>query len=161
MEEKQLTESQERYNKVEDLLDEVVKKYYESGCACAHPRFIQIAGIDCVRYEQAFVCWETELMIGRVSEHFSKTQIEPNHESYQEIWTCNHCESTFLLSWSDFSAAIDRRVLSRKEIKIPYTGKSALHPIPLFAGLYGHGYPPKTEICSVDYESIRTYLLEL
>ena len=161
MDENLLTENQERYNMASDLVDEVVEKYYQSGCACSHPRFIQLAGIDCVRYSQAFVCWETELIIGGVSEHFSKAQIEPENENYQEIWTCNHCSSTFLLSWSDFSAAIDRRVLSPREIKMPYTGKNVLSPIPLYAGLYGHGYPPKTEICRVDYDSLKTYLLEL
>ncbi len=160
MEEKVLSEGQERYLRVEKLVDEALDKYYKNGCACGHPRFLQIAGIDCSDYSKAFVCWETELMIGRVSDYYSKVQIEPKGESYQEQWTCNHCASTFLLSWSDFSAVIDRRVLKPVKIKIPHIGKEALFPIPLHAGLYGHGYPERTEICSVDYNSLSKYLLE-
>jgi hypothetical protein len=160
MEEKALNEGQEGYLRVEKLIDEVLEKYYSSGCACRYPRFLQIAGIDCSEYGLAFVCWETELMIGRVSEHFSATPVEPKGENYQEQWTCNYCDSTFMLSWSDFSAVIDRRVLKPIDIKLKSSGKDALFPIPLHAGLYGHGYPERTKICSVDFNTLRQYLLE-
>ena len=152
--------SQESYLQVEKLIDEVIEMYYKDGCACEHPRFLQMVSIDCVDYKQAFVCWETELMIGRASESFSIKKMEPTKSEYLEKWTCNHCGSEYVLSWSEFSVAVDRKVLKAKSLKKPFSGKEALIPIPLHAGLYGHGYPSQSEIRGVDYQTLRNYLLE-
>ena len=76
MDEKVYKESQERYLLAEKLIDEVVEMYYKDSCACSHATFVQLAGIDCVDYQQAFVCWETELIIGRVQDHYSIKELE-------------------------------------------------------------------------------------
>jgi hypothetical protein len=160
MDKETIEKSQERYLKVESLIDEVIKMYYKDGCACEYPRFIQIAGIDCVDYNQAFVCWETELMISRVDKHFSVKKIEPTESDYREEWTCKHCKSKFILYWSEFSPVVDRRVLKPISINIEPSGGEARLPIPLHAGLYGHGYPSRSEIVSVEIDLLRKYLLE-
>ncbi|MCW5518298.1 hypothetical protein J1N09_00510 [Aureitalea sp. L0-47] len=160
MDKETIEKRQERYLQVEKLIDEVVEMYYKDGCACQHPRFIQIAGIDCVDYNTAFVSWETELMIGRVGNQFSVKKLEPTESEYLEEWCCDHCGSVFQLSWSEFSPIVDRRVLKPIKMNIEPIGKEAQLPIPLHAGLYGHGYPSRSEISGVDLDSLSKYLLE-
>ena len=150
-----------RYNRTSQLLEEVAEKYYQGGsCACQHPRFIQIVGINCVAFGKSFKAWETTLLISKVKKNFEIKTLENGIENSNERWTCKICKSEFHFGWSDFSTAVEREVLFPIDIKAKENGKKAEKPIPLYAGLYGHSYPPKKEIESVEFETFEKYITE-
>ncbi len=150
-----------RYNRTSELLEKVAEIYYQGdSCACQHPRFIQIVGINCVDFGKSFKAWETTLLISKVKENFEIETLEKGPENSNEKWTCKKCESEFNFGWSDFSIAVEREVLLPINIKTNENGKKAEKPIPLFAGLYGHSYPSKKEIDSVEFETFEKYIME-
>lgn len=152
---------QYRYNNTSELLNKVIEFYFkENSCACQFPRFLQIVGINCVDYNESFKCWETTLLLNKVREYFKIENLEKGPECSNQKWTCKKCSSIFNFGWSDFSVAVEREVLKPIEIKTTMKGMESKKPIPLYVGLYGHSYPPYTEIESVDFETFKNYILE-
>jgi hypothetical protein len=45
-------------------------------------------------------------------------------------------------------------------LKVKQVGKPALKPVPLYIGLMGHSYPPKSEMKSVDFAEFEKYITE-
>ncbi|PIB27191.1 hypothetical protein BFP78_15800 [Gaetbulibacter sp. 5U11] len=156
-----MEEFQIRYNKVSELLEKTVEGYYQgNSCACQYPRFIQIVGINCTDYGESFKAWETTLLIEKVKKHFEIETLENGPECSNEKWTCKKCKSEFNFGWSDFSIAVEREVLLPIKIKTKEKGEKSTKPIPLYAGLYGHSYPSKEEIDSVEFDTFEKYIME-
>ncbi len=153
---------QKRYNKASELIDKTVKMYYDSdSCACQHPRFIQIVGINCVDFGESFKAWETTLLVNKVKKHFIVETLENGPECSNEKWTCKKCESEFNYGWSDFSIAVEREVLITTNNKVIGKGKEITKPIPLYLGLDGHSFPSEKEIDHVDFEVFKKYIMEI
>jgi uncharacterized delta-60 repeat protein len=113
-----------RYNRTSELLEKVAEKYYQGdSCACQHPRFIQIVGINCVDFRKSFKAWETTLLISKVKKNFEIETLEKGTENSNEKWTCKKCKSEFNFGWSDFSIAVEREVLLPIDIKTNENGK--------------------------------------
>lgn len=151
----------QKYDNVKQLFDRVIAKYYQDACACRYPRFLQIAGIDCLDYKASFMAWETILLIHKIKPNYDKQPLENGNEVFRELWTCKKCQSIFEFGYSDFSAAVSRQYVKPIEIKSASIGKAATQPIPLYIGLYGHVYPPKKDINPVSFEKFEKYMLEL
>lgn len=142
------------------LYQTVFEMYYSSSCQCAFPRFQQIVGIDCAKSGNSFKCFDTELLIGFSKPYFHIDKSELADENVNEKWICKKCGSNYEFGWQDFSIAVEREKLRLTELKVEQIGKPAITPIPLYIGLMGHSYPPKTEIASVDFAEFERYLTE-
>ncbi|MDY3317389.1 hypothetical protein PG630_08730 [Riemerella anatipestifer] len=148
------------YKKIDVLLDNALQKYNSKSCQCAFPRFIQIVSIDCFDYGQSFKSYETEILIKKSRKFFDSEKFENKQECHSEKWNCKKCNSEFELYWSDLSIALDRTTLKPINIKVKSIGKESIVPIPLYKGLYGYSYPPKTEIINVNIDEFENYILE-
>ena len=100
------------------MLEKVAERYYQGdSCACQHPRFTQIVGINCVDFVKSFKAWETTLLISKFKKNFEIETLEKGPENLNEKWTCKKCKSEFNFGWSDFSIAVEREVLLPIDIK--------------------------------------------
>lgn len=152
------------YKEKAEIVTQIYKKaiinYTNKGCFCAFPRFQQIIGIDCTSTHNSFKCFDTEILMGLIKEHFDIENSEQNDECTNKKWTCKNCKSTYEYGWSDFSIHIDRQKLKLVELKTISQGKPTENPIPIFVGLIGHSYPDYSVIKSVDEETFRKYICE-
>lgn len=142
------------------LLDLALEKYNEKYCQCSYPRFIQIVSIDCYDYGESFRSFETEVFIEKSRKYFETAKFESKRDSYAEKWVCRKCNSEFEYYWSDLSIALDRATLKPINIKAKAIGAPPVIPIPLYRGLSGYSYPPKSEIRDVSMEEFEKYILE-
>ena len=149
-----------KHKQVFDLLNTALEKYNAQNCQCAFPRFQQLIGIDCCNGGKSFKCWETEILISSSKKYFEIKQSDLTDENTNEKWICKKCSSTYEYGWSDFSIYIERQKLKLTELKVKSIGKNIEKPIPLFLGLFGHSYPERSEMDSVEFEILKNYILE-
>ena len=142
------------------LYETVFEMYYTYSCQCAFPRYQQIVGIDCANSGNSFKCFDTELLIGFSKPFFHIVKSKLTDENINEKWICKKCGSTYEFGWQDFSIAVEREKLSLTELKVEQVGKPIMKPIPLYIGLMGHSYPPKSEMMSVDLAEFERYITE-
>lgn len=148
--------------KIIDLIEKALENYNQNFCQCRFPRFIQISSINCFDYNSNFKSIETEILIDKSRNFFTTEKVESEGgECYTENWTCKKCGSRFELNWTDLSIYLDRAYLKPIKITSFLIGKNPIKPIPLFRGLVGYNYPPKTEIVNVSFEEFEKYILEL
>jgi hypothetical protein len=152
---------EDAFGKVNTLFSKCFEHYYASGCQCRFPRYHQIAGIDCVDTGDSFSCYETEMLIELSKPYFDIQPGPKGYEGAHQVWTCKTCASTYIYDWEDFSIHVNRGTLKANDVKVPFTGKPAVKPIPLFLGLSGHSFPPQTEMAPASYEDFEAYMLEL
>ncbi|UII25121.1 hypothetical protein LVD15_17650 [Fulvivirga maritima] len=148
------------HKKTSELLVAALERYNQNACQCAYPRFQQLIGIDCTETGDAFHCYDTELLINLSKKYFNIGVSNLNNENANEKWTCKKCQSVYEYGWQDFSIAVERQKLELVELKAKPIGKEASKPIPLYLGLAGHTYPPRTEIDQVSFEEFESYLME-
>ena len=151
---------QQKHIKLVELLKSAFEIYDSKLCQCAYPRFRQIVQIDCSESGNSFKCWETEILIGLSKKNFIVTQSDLKDEVTNEKWECKKCNSIYEFGWSDFSIAVEREKLKLIELKTESIGKETIKPIPLYIGLHGHSYPPKTEMYNAEFSEFGKYILE-
>ena len=151
---------QQKHIKLVELLKSAFEIYDSKLCQCAYPRFRQIVQIDCSESGNSFKCYETEILIGLSKKNFNVTQSDLKDEVTNEKWECKKCNSIYEFGWSDFSIAVEREKLKLIELKTESIGKETIKPIPLYIGLHGHSYPPKTEMYSAEFSQFEKYILE-
>lgn len=149
-----------RYEKAKELLTYSLENYNSVFCQCAYPRFQQIIGIDCTNTGDSYKCLDTDLLIGLSKKYFNIEESALSDECKNEKWVCKKCGSIYEYGWSDFSIYVERQKLKLTDLKIQAKGKSATTPIPLYLGLMGHSYPPKSQLSSVDFEEFKNYMTE-
>lgn len=149
-----------KYEQVKNLFAHILSIYNSEYCQCAFPRFQQIVGIDCSDTGNTFKCYDTDLLISMSKSYFEITNSDRTDEVTNEKWTCKKCGSTYEFGWSDFSIYIERQKLELTNLKTPLVGKTAHKPVPLYLGLIGYSYPPKTEIARVDFLEFEKYMNE-
>lgn len=149
-----------KFPKVKQLFTDVLAFYNEKYCQCAYPRFRQLAGINCSGSDYSFKCFETELLIDLSKVYFDVEKSELNDEVKNEKWICKKCRSAYEYGWSDFSLYVERQKLRLSNFQAKEVGKPVFVPIPLYLGLYGHSYPPMSEMKPVDYEEFEKYISE-
>lgn len=149
-----------RLEQVKNLFTSSLTIYNSESCQCVYPRFQQIIGIDCVSTGDSFKCYETELLIDLAKPYFDIEKSELSDENTNEKWTCKKCGSTYEYGWSDFSISVERQKLKLNTLIVDTKGKPATKPIPLFLGLIGHSYPPRTEVTKVDFADFENYMTE-
>ncbi len=143
------------------IIENLLKDYNINNSQCSYPRFIQIISIDCCDCGHSFKSYETELLIEKSRKYFNIEKTEYENECYAEKWNCKKCGSEYMLLWSDFSVALERTTLKPIKINVKQIGRNVKKPIPLFKGLVGYSFPPKSEIESVNYEKFKRYILEI
>ena len=147
--------------KVKDFFTQILEFYNDQSCQCAYPRFQQIIGIDCTNTGNSFRCNDTELLISLSAKYFNVENSELTDECKNERWICKKCGSAYEYGWSDFSIYVERQKLQLIDLKVQPNGKPVVKPIPLYLGLVGHSYPPKSEVRSVDFTEFRNYMTEI
>lgn len=150
----------DRFEKASAFFTSLLEEYNSSSCQCGFPRYQQIAGIDCASMRQSFKSYDTDLLIGLSKKYFDIGPSALTDECTNEKWVCKKCGSVYEYGWSDFSIHVERQKLKLTELKAAVKGKPALKPIPLFLGLMGHTYPPKSEITGVAFEAFQDYMNE-
>jgi hypothetical protein len=145
---------------VKSLFDSAFRMYQKKGCPCAYPRFRQLASIDCSGTGHSFTCLDTELFIDAARKYFVIGSSDQTDEITNELWTCKTCKSQYEYGWSDFSIHVSRQKLSPVKIYATDIGLPTLKPVPLYLGLFGHSYPPKTELKPVSYWQFKNYVME-
>jgi hypothetical protein len=153
-------EFEKKHVKLVELLKSTFEIYDSKLCQCAYPRFRQIVQIDCAESGNSFKCWETEILIALCKKNFNITPSELKDEIINEKWECKKCNSIYEFGWSDFSIAVEREKLKLVELKTESIGKEIFKPIPLYIGLFGHSYPPKTEMYNAEFSEFKNYILE-
>ncbi|MFT3793205.1 hypothetical protein [Flavobacterium sp.] len=153
-------EAQKKYDRLRLLLDKAIEKYNAISCPCAFPRYLQLTGINCTKSGNSFVCYETDLLISKSKPFFDIGESTRTDENRNEKWTCKKCGSVYEFGWSDFSIHVNRQKLEPAALKVDPVGKPVQNPIPLFMGLWGHSYPSKSQMTTVDYEEFEKYILE-
>jgi hypothetical protein len=149
-----------KFDQLKELFTLSLNIYNSESCQCAFPRFQQIIGIDCSRTGNSFKCYETDLLINLSKPYFNIEKSELSDECTNEKWICKKCGSIYEYGWSDFSLYIERQKLKLQNLTVSYKGMQTRKPIPLFLGLIGHSYPPRTEITSVDFAVYENYMTE-
>lgn len=150
---------EEKIARLQLLIAETLALYQSVACPCAFPRFRQIAGIDCVDYGESFYAAETELLI-EAAEPFYDKKIIGRMTGNDGEWMCKTCGSLWHYNWQDFSLAVSRSVLKIGKLTTGDAGAPLLYPIPLYVGLTGHGYPPKSRMAPASLEDVKAYLQE-
>jgi len=143
------------------FIGETVDYYNSVSCPCAFPRFRQIVSLDCTDYGKSFYASETEGFISNASIFFKRQNLESGIEASNELWTCKTCGSVYQYGWSDFSIHVNRTILKIIDLKTEELGAPAELPLPLFVGLFGHNFPDKAYINPVDFETFKSYMLQL
>ena len=156
----ELSENEKKYNQLLNLADKAFAFYYSQSCQCAFPRYLQLTSINCSETGNSFRCYETELLISKSKQFFDIEESSYKDENVNEKWVCKKCHSIFEFGWSDFSIYVDRQKLELVELKVESIGKNIQTPIPLYLGLEGHSYPPKSEMIQIDYKEFEKYILE-
>jgi hypothetical protein len=149
-----------KFEQVKNLFISSLKIYNLESCQCAYPRFQQVIGIDCTDTSNSFKCYDTDLLIDLSKSYFNIEKSELNDECTNEKWTCKKCSSTYEYGWSDFSIHVERQKLKLQTLQANTRGKEIIMPIPLFLGLMGHSYPPKTEMTNVGFKDFENYMTE-
>ena len=149
-----------RREKIKQLFETALVDYISTACQCAFPRFQQLIGIDCAGSGYSFKCYDTDLLIGTSKKYFDITASERTDENKNEKWICKKCGSDYEYGWSDFSIYIERQKLELINLRTVEIGKPTIEPIPLFLGLIGHSYPPKSEMEQVEFYEFERYVLE-
>ncbi|HEX8313769.1 MAG TPA: hypothetical protein VF609_02170 [Flavisolibacter sp.] len=149
-----------KFEKAKDLLTFSLENHNYHFCQCCYPRFQQIIGIDCTKTGDSYKCYDTDLLIDLSAKYFEVEKSELSDECKNEKWICKKCRSTYEYGWSDFSIYVERQKLKLTELKVEAKGKPAVKPIPLYLGLMGHSYPPRSEMSSVDFEEFQNYMTE-
>ena len=158
--ERRNNEYKKELEKLTSLIESSIKMYNSTACPCGFPRFQQIVGIDCSNYGDSFKCVETELLINKSKRFFHIEPSDRKDENVNEKWVCKTCGSKYEYGWQDFSIAVERQKLELCDLKTVQVGEKQRHPIPLYLGLRGHSYPPKSEITAVEFEEFERYILE-
>jgi len=143
------------------FIGETVDYYNSISCPCAFPRFRQVVSLDCTDYGKSFYASETEGFISNASIFFKRQSLESGIEASNELWTCKTCGSVYQYGWSDFSIHVNRTILKIIDLKTEEIGAPAELPLPLFVGLFGHNFPDKAHINPVDFETFKSYILQL
>ena len=151
---------EKKMKELSNLVKSAFEIYDSKLCQCAYPRFRQLVQIDCSGSGNSFKCWETEILIELCKKNFNITQSELKDEVTNEKWACKKCNSIYEFGWSDFSIAVEREKLKLIELKTESIGKEITKPIPLYVGLFGHSYPPKTEMYNAEFSEFEKYILE-
>ncbi len=149
-----------KHKQVTDLLEKVFEMYYRNSCQCAYPRYIQIVGVDCTISGDSFKSYDTELLIDYSRNYFNVLESCLTDERKNENWVCKKCGSIYEYGWSDFSIHVERQKLKLIELNTEQIGKPVNNPMPLYIGLMGHSYPPKSEIENVVFKQFANYMLE-
>jgi hypothetical protein len=149
-----------RFERVKELYAAVLNSYYDKSCQCAYPRFQQIVGIDCSDTGDSYKCLDTDLLIRMISVYFDTSNSDLTDEVKNEKWTCKICGSTYEYGWSDLSIYVERQKLKLTNLKTQQIGQAASLPIPIYLGLWGHTYPPRSAITGVSFEEFEKYLTE-
>ncbi len=155
-----VNEFNERHAQLKEALQAVLDGYTAAACPCAFPRFRQVVGIDCTDTGDSYCCHDTELLIYLSKPLFEVEPLGKPGEAANEKWVCKTCASVYDWGWSDFSIHVNRQTLKISNLRAPQIGREALKPIPLFLGLWGHSYPPKTEMRPATLEEFIDYLKE-
>ena len=92
--------------------------------------------------------------------YFDIEKSEFSDESTNEKWSCKKCRSSYEYGWSDFSISVERQKLKLNILTVNPKDKPAITPIPLFLGLIGHSYPPRTEMTKSDFADFENYMTE-
>lgn len=146
--------------KLRDLFKTVLDGYQTAACPCAYPRFQQIVGINCSDTGDSFRCHDTELLITLSKPYFTVEASDLKDECTNEKWICKTCGSVYEYGWSDFSIHVDRQKLTLIDLHCAQIGKEATKPVPLYLGLFGHSYPPQSELRHATFEEMEQYLKE-
>jgi hypothetical protein len=149
-----------KFEQVKNLFAASLSNYNKENCQCAYPRFQQIIGIDCSNTGNSFKCYDTDLLISMSKIYFDISKSELTDENTNEKWTCKKCGSTYEYGWSDFSIYVERQKLKLTNLTTQLIGQQPIIPIPLYLGLAGHSYPPRSEITSVSFEAFENYMTE-
>lgn len=150
-----------KIEKTKKFLSSVLENIYQNSCPCAYPRIQQLLELDPYRISGNYVCYETEILIDLLRDHFEIIESELNDECDNEKWICKKCASVYEWGWQDFSIAVNRQKLQLIELKAKTVGKEALKPTPLYLGLFGHSYPSREEADSVEFDEFEKYYKEL
>jgi hypothetical protein len=142
------------------LFKNALAMYHEKSCQCAFPRYLQIVSIDCSDTGNSFQSQDTELLIEASKPYFCILPSANKDEITNQKWVCKKCGSEYEYGWSDFSIYVQRQKLKLKKSKVSPIGKEVRNPIPLFLGLMGHSYPPKSEIEPVSFCKFSRYMKE-
>ncbi len=149
-----------RFEQVKNLFSTSLSKYNIENCQCAYPRFQQIIGIDCSNTGHSFKCHDTDLLISMSNVYFDISNSGLTDEVTNEKWICKKCGSTYEYGWSDFSIYVERQKLKLINLSTQLIGQPTFMPVPLYLGLSGHSYPPRSEITSVTFEEFENYMSE-
>ncbi|MCC7506540.1 MAG: hypothetical protein IT259_14650 [Saprospiraceae bacterium] len=151
---------QHRHAEAKNVYQSVVDGYMTGACPCAFPRFRQITGINCVDSGDSYCCFDTELLIALIKPFFDISPSDRKDECTNEKWVCKTCGSEYEWGWSDFSIHVNRQKLALTNLRASVIGKAAGKPIPLYLGLFGHSYPPPSEMRPANLEEMAAYLNE-
>ena len=145
---------------VKNLFATTLNNYNSENCHCAYPRFQQIIGIDCSKIGKSFKCHDTDLLIDMSKVYFDISSSDLSNEVTNEKWICKKCGSIYEYGWSDFSIHVERQKLKLTNLRTQLIGKPPIKPVPLYLGVSGHSYPPRSEITSVTFEEFEKYMSE-
>ena len=149
-----------KFEQVKQVFTSSLNIYNSEFCQCAYPRFQQIISIDCASTGNSFKSYDTDLLIDLSKVYFDIEDSQLCDEINNQKWICKKCSSTYEYGWSDFSIYVERQKLKLIDLRVESIGKPVVKPIPLYLGLMGHSYPPKSEITSVDLAYFENYMTE-
>ena len=92
--------------------------------------------------------------------YFDISKSDLTNENTKEKWICKKCGSTYEYGWSDFSIYVERQQLKLTNLTTQLIGQPPIKPVPLYLGLAGHSYPPRSEITSVTFAEFENYMTE-
>ena len=149
-----------KFEQLKNLFTTSLNNYNINNCQCAYPRFQQIIGIDCSNTGNSFKCHDTDLLISMSNLYFDISNSDLTDENTNEKWICKKCGSTYEYGWSDFSIYVERQKLKLTNLTTQLIGQPPIMPVPLYLGLAGHSYPPRSEITSVTFAEFKNYMTE-